>query len=291
MVLHQYDKKLILEDGSFYYGTGFGCDEERFFEIVFNTSPVGYQEILSDPSYTDQGVVMAYPLIGNYGIAAEDFESKTPSISAMIVREYCPEPSNWRSIMPLEEVMKRYRVVGLSGIDTRRLIQHIRDHGSCRAMITDISSDIAEAVARLKSYKLPTDAVSRVSRKKAEKYRNEAGRFHVVAIDCGMKENIIRSLVKRGCDVTVLRTRGNQYCQRTARQAADLRHLPGASDTLPVVWRKDLQTEIRSPRRQPSHKKPFYGQNRNHRAKPLLRGESEQPAKHTAHCNAYQPAG
>ena len=76
MVLHQYDKKLILEDGSFYYGTGFGCDEERFFEIVFNTSPVGYQEILSDPSYTDQGVVMAYPLIGNYGIAAEDFESK-----------------------------------------------------------------------------------------------------------------------------------------------------------------------------------------------------------------------
>ena len=204
MVLHQYDKKLILEDGSFYYGTGFGCDEERFFEIVFNTSPVGYQEILSDPSYTDQGVVMAYPLIGNYGIAAEDFESKTPSISAMIVREYCPEPSNWRSIMPLEEVMKRYRVVGLSGIDTRRLVQHIRDRGSCCAMITDISSDIAEAVARLKSYKLPTDAVSRVSRKKAEKYRNEAGRFHVVAIDCGMKENIIRSLVKRGCDVTVL---------------------------------------------------------------------------------------
>lgn len=97
MALHQYDKKLILEDGSFYYGTGFGYDEERFFEIVFNTSPVGYQEILSDPSYTDQGVVMAYPLIGNYGIAAEDFESKTPSISAMIVREYCPEPSNWRS--------------------------------------------------------------------------------------------------------------------------------------------------------------------------------------------------
>ena len=204
MVFHQYDRKLILEDSSVYYGTGFGCGEERFFEIVFNTSPVGYQEILSDPSYTDQGVVMAYPLIGNYGIAAEDFESRTPTIGALIVREYCPEPSSWRSIMPLEDVMKQYRVVGLSGIDTRRLVRHIRDHGSCRAMITDIAADTAEAVIRLKAYQLPTDAVKRVSRKEAEKYTGEAGRFHVAAIDCGMKENIIRSLVRHGCNVTIL---------------------------------------------------------------------------------------
>ena len=204
MMICKYDKKLILEDGSVYCGTGFGCEKEQAFEIVFNTSPVGYQEILSDPSYTDQGVVMAYPLIGNYGIAAEDFESRTPTISAMIVREYCPEPSNWRSIMPLEEVMKQYHVVGLSGIDTRKLVRHIRDHGSCRAMITDISSDTAKSVIRLNAYKLPTDAVGRVSRKEAEYYQSEARRFHVAAIDCGMKENIIRSLVRRGCDVTVL---------------------------------------------------------------------------------------
>ena len=204
MIPHKYDKKLILEDGSVYDGAGFGCGKELFFEIVFNTSPVGYQEILSDPSYTDQGVVMAYPLIGNYGITAEDFESRVPTIIAMIVREYCPEPSSWRSIMPLEDVMKQYNVAGISGIDTRRLVRHIRDHGSCRAMITDISSETAEAMVRLKAYKLPTDAVSRVSRKEAETCKSEAGRFHVAAIDCGMKENIIRSLVRHGCDVTVL---------------------------------------------------------------------------------------
>ena len=204
MIPSEYNKKLILEDGSEYYGAGFGCLEERMFEIVFNTSPVGYQEILSDPSYTDQGVVMAYPLIGNYGIAAEDFETRVPSIGALIVREYSPEPSNYRSIMPLEDMMLQYDIAGLSGVDTRKLVRHIRDHGSCRAMITDRSADTADALQRLRAYKLPTDAVSRVSRKNVEFYKSEAGRFHVAAIDCGMKENIIRSLVKRGCDVTVV---------------------------------------------------------------------------------------
>ena len=200
----EYNKKLILEDGSEYCGTGFGYEEARLFEIVFNTSPVGYQEILSDPSYTDQGVVMAYPLIGNYGIAADDVETKTPTIGALIVREYCPEPSNYRSIMPLEDVMKQYHVVGISGVDTRKLVRHIRDVGSCRAMITDISANTDEAVKDLREYVLPTDAVSRVSRKEKEVYKSDAGRFRVAAIDCGMKENIIRSLVKRGCNVTVL---------------------------------------------------------------------------------------
>ena len=200
----EYNRKLILEDGSVYYGKGFGSDAERIFEIVFNTSPVGYQEILSDPSYTDQGVVMAYPLIGNYGMTAEDFETKTPTIGAMIVREYCPEPSNYRSVDTLEEVMKRYGIVGISGVDTRKLVRHIRDVGSCRAIITDSKTIIVDAVCRLKAYKLPADAVSRVSRKSVEFYKSNAGRYHVAAIDCGMKENIIRSLLRRGCDVTVL---------------------------------------------------------------------------------------
>ena len=200
----EYDKKLVLEDGSVYCGKGFGYREERIFEIVFNTSPVGYQEILSDPSYTDQGVVMAYPLIGNYGIAADDFESRTPTIGAMIVREYNPEPSNYRSILTLEDVMKEYHVVGISEVDTRKLVRNIRDYGSCRAMITDISANTDEAVKELRERVLPTDAVSRVSRKEQEYYKSESGRYHVAAIDCGMKENIIRSLQKRGCNVTVL---------------------------------------------------------------------------------------
>ena len=200
----QFDRKLILENGALFFGKGFGCTDDRVVEIVFNTSPVGYQEILSDPSYTDQGVVMAYPLIGNYGIAADDFETKTPTIGAMIVREYNDEPSNYRSISTLENVMKEYHVVGISEGDTRKLVRNIRDYGSCRAMITDISADTDEAVKDLRKFVLPTDAVSRVSRKEIEKYKSEEGRFHVAAIDCGMKENIIRSLVKRGCDVTVL---------------------------------------------------------------------------------------
>lgn len=208
MIPLEYDKKLILEDGSEYSGKGFGyndCDARvRVFEIVFNTSPVGYQEILSDPSYTDQGVVMAYPLIGNYGIAADDFESRTPTMSAMIVREYCPEPSNYRSFMTLEDVMQQYHIVGISGVDTRKLVRHIRDVGSSRAMITDISANTDEAVKELREQVPPTDAVSRVSRKEPEFYKSEEGRFYVAAIDCGMKENIIRSMERRGCDVSVV---------------------------------------------------------------------------------------
>ena len=236
MLPFEYNKKLILDDGSVYCGKGFGYDDERVFEIVFNTSPVGYQEILSDPSYTDQGVVMAYPLIGNYGIAADDFETKIPSIAAMIVREYNPEPSNYRSIMPLEDTMKQYRVVGLGGVDTRKLVRNIRDHGSCRAIITDISADTAKAVKRLNEYKLPTDAVSRVSRKAPEFYQSEAGRFHVAAIDCGMKENIIRSLVARGCDVTVLpwNTRAEQIIELNP-DGLFLSNGPGDPEDVPEV--------------------------------------------------------
>lgn len=198
-----FDKKLILEDGSIYHGKGFGYTDERVFEIVFNTSPVGYQEILSDPSYTDQGVVLAYPLIGNYGMAEDDYETRVPTIGAMIVRKYNDEPSNYRCVNTLEEIMRRWQIVGISGVDTRKLVRHIRSIGSCRAMITD-AADTAEAIERLRSYKNPTDAVSHVSRKVIEQYTADAPRFHVVAVDCGMKENIIRSLQKRGCNVTVV---------------------------------------------------------------------------------------
>ncbi len=198
------NKVLILEDGSIYRGSGFGSDENRRFELVFNTSPVGYQEILSDPSYTDQGVVFAYPLIGNYGMNEDDYETRHPTIGAMIVREYNDEPSHNRSVNTLDEIMKRYGIVGISGVDTRMLVRHIRDVGSCRAMIADADVNAAKAVQELKAAILPTDAVARVSRKAVEAYPCENARFHVVAIDCGMKENIVRSLLRRGCDVTVV---------------------------------------------------------------------------------------
>ncbi len=124
-------RKIILEDGREFYGYAFGSLQDRVCEIVFNTSMAGYQEILSDLSYTDQAVVMTYPLIGNYGMAAEDYESEIPSIGAMIVREYNDEPSNFRSRQTLGEVMEKNGIPGITGVDTRALTRSIRDYGTC----------------------------------------------------------------------------------------------------------------------------------------------------------------
>ena len=197
-------RKIILEDGQEYCGLGFGYEADRVCEIVFNTSMVGYQEILSDPSYTDQAVVMTYPLIGNYGMAAEDYETEIPSISALIVREYCGEPSNFRSEETLDSVMKRYKIAGISQIDTRRLTRSIRDHGSRKALLTGADTPLEEGLALLRSSSLPHDAVSRASCQRSWISPAETERFHVAAIDCGMKRNIVRSLNRRGCRVTVV---------------------------------------------------------------------------------------
>ena len=114
-----YDKQLVLENGKQFFGYGFGADKSAINEIVFNTSMVGYQEIVSDPSYTDQMVVMTYPLIGNYGMTDEDYETKIPTMGGLIVREYNDQPSNFRYTKTLSEVLEEYGIPGISGIDTR----------------------------------------------------------------------------------------------------------------------------------------------------------------------------
>ena len=197
-------KKLVLEDGAEYYGHGFGCDCERVCEIVFNTSVVGYQEIISDPSYTYQAVVMTYPLIGNYGIADEDYETKVPTIGGLIVREYNDLPSNFRYTKTLSEVMEEYKIPGISGLDTRKLARSIRDLGSRRGIITSADTSVEEALEKIKNTPVPHDAVSKVSCKKRWYSRTANARYNVVAIDCGIKLNIIRSLNARGCNVTVM---------------------------------------------------------------------------------------
>ena len=197
-------RKLVFEDGSEYCGYGFGYDGDRVCEVVFNTSMVGYQEIISDPSYTDQAVVMTYPLIGNYGTADEDYETKTPTISGLIVREYNDLPSNFRYTKTLAEVMEEYRIAGICGIDTRKLARSIRDFGSRRALITDAETPTNKALAMLCLAPIPHDAVTRVSCKKRWYSRTANARLNVVAIDCGIKLNIIRSLNARGCNVTVM---------------------------------------------------------------------------------------
>ncbi len=203
-MMMDYNRKLILEDGEEYYGFAFGNPGDKVLEIVFNTSMVGYQEILSDPSYTDQAVVMTYPLIGNYGMAADDYETHIPTIGALIVREYNDEPSNFRSERSLDDVMRQYHIPGIWGVDTRKLTRSIRNKGSRKCLLTAADTPLDKGLAILSSVSLPNDAVSRVSRKEIQCADIPDARFHVVAIDCGMKENIVRSLNRRGCRVTIV---------------------------------------------------------------------------------------
>ena len=198
------DRKLILEDGSQYYGIGFGAETDRVCELVFNTSVVGYQEILSDPSYMDQAVVLSYPLIGNYGICDEDYESKLISPSALIVRDRNENPSNFRATRTLEEVLQENDVPGLYGVDTRKLVRSIRDLGARRGLITGADRPVEEGLEIIRRTELPHDAVKRCSCRKKWYSRTANPRYQVVAVDCGMKTNIIRMLNRNRCNVTIV---------------------------------------------------------------------------------------
>lgn len=197
-------KKLVLEDGREFTGLGFAADVERIGELVFNTSMVGYQEILSDPSYADQIIVMTYPLIGNYGITDEDYETKFPSIGGMIVKENNDSPSNFRYTKTLSEVLEENHIPAISGLDTRMLTRILRDAQGIRAIITDIDTPVEEAVDKIKAQPRPTNLVSKVSSKKRWFARTTNYKYDIVAIDCGMKLNMVRNLNNHGCNVTVV---------------------------------------------------------------------------------------
>lgn len=199
-----YNKKIVLENGQEFYGYGFGADKEAVNEIVFNTSMVGYQEIISDPSYTDQMVCMTYPLIGNYGVTDEDYETRIPTMGGLIVREYNDLPSNFRYTKTLSEVLDEYDIPGISGVDTRMITRIIRDEGSQKVMICNADVPYEDALKKVREYVIPTDMVSRVSCKKRWYSRTPNHKYDVVAIDCGIKHNIIRKLNEKGCNVTVV---------------------------------------------------------------------------------------
>lgn len=202
-----YEEKrrmLVLENGRYFVGKGFGSDETRIAEIVFNTSMVGYQEILSDPSYCGQMVVMSYPLIGNYGLADEDYESKGIYMSGFIVREYNDSPSNFRFTKTLSEVMRDNGAAGISRVDTREIVRIIRDEGAMRAMITDADRDVSECVAELKAYSLPHDQVSRVSSKNIWYSRTKNPEYNVAVVDCGVKLSMIKKLNAHSANVVVV---------------------------------------------------------------------------------------
>lgn len=195
-------KQLILENGAVFVGAGFGADQEMSGEVVFNTGMTGYQEILSDPSYCAQIVTLTYPLIGNYGINRDDFESISPAIHGLIVREVELEPSHWRSEESLDTLLKAKGIPGLSGIDTRKLTRMIREIGTLKGRICSMEVDVDQVVAELRGLPAITNQVSTVSTK--DPYHVPGKGNRVVLLDCGMKHGILLELIERNCDVVVV---------------------------------------------------------------------------------------
>lgn len=202
--MRKFTKKIVLENGAEFYGYGFGANREAINEIVFNTSMVGYQELISDSSYADQMVVMTYPLIGNYGITEEDYETKFPTIGGLIVREYNDIPSNFRYTKTLSEVLEEHDIPAIYGVDTRKITRIIRSEGSQKVIITDPDTPNHIALEKIKDYSYPTDMVARVSCKKRWFSRTANHKYDIVAIDCGIKYNIIRLMNQKGCNVTIV---------------------------------------------------------------------------------------
>jgi len=211
--------KLALEDGLVFTGFAFGAEGERFGEVVFNTSITGYQEILTDPSYKGQIVVMTYPHIGNYGVNAEDRESARPQVEGFVVRELSRQPSNCRAEQALEEYLRAHGIIGIEGVDTRALVRHIRIRGAMTGVLSTVDLDEASLVekARRAPPLVGRDLVREVLGSEAHTWQEGfTSRFaadllparpathHVVALDFGMKWNILRCLVQVGCRVTVL---------------------------------------------------------------------------------------
>lgn len=192
---------LILEDGTIFQGTSIGSPREVISEIVFNTSMTGYLEVLTDPSYAGQAVVMTYPLIGNYGICPQDMESAKPWPDGFIVRELSRMPSNFRSEDTIQTFLKQHDIPGICGIDTRTLTKILREKGTMNGMITTTEYDrLDDVLPKLKAY-TTGKVVERVTCAQKNVWKGKGPR--VALLDLGAKKNIARSLHNRGCQVTV----------------------------------------------------------------------------------------
>jgi carbamoyl-phosphate synthase small subunit len=209
---------LVLRDGRVFRGEALGARGEAWGEVVFNTAMSGYQEVITDPSYRGQIVVMTYPLIGNYGLNEEDVESRRPWVNGFVVKEAAAAPSSWRGRVSLDAYLRAHDIAGLQGIDTRALTRHLRDHGAQDGLLSSIDADVERLRARARE--LPglvgRDLVREVTC--AEPFSWSEGawepargyvappppRFRVVAYDAGIKLNILRQLASAGCGVTVV---------------------------------------------------------------------------------------
>ena len=229
---------LALEDGTVFHGTAFGAEGEKSGEVVFNTGMTGYQEVLTDPSYKGQIVTMTYTQVGNYGITPEDAESWQPWVEGFVVRESCEVPSNWRSAQSMTDYLRQNDIIGIEGLDTRKLTRHIRNAGAQIGVISTVDLDPESVVekarraprleevdlvrvvtcdrarewvdegyvgeAPAKTRQLALDMSVAAARPTARNVPAPVDRYRVVAVDCGIKQNILRHLYRRDCQVIVV---------------------------------------------------------------------------------------
>lgn len=197
------EARLVLQDGTLFKGSSRGAAGEAWGEVVFDTSMTGYQEILTDPSYCGHILTMTFPLIGNYGINGDDFESRRPFLRGLIAREFCRTPSNWRSIMTLEAYLKENGIIAMDDLDTRALTKHLRENGSMPGVITTADTPRAELLARLKNSPAggAPDLAPEVTTPEMYTWENDGA--HLVILDLGLKLSLGRLLHNTGCRVTV----------------------------------------------------------------------------------------
>jgi len=197
---------LALEDGTVVSGKLFGAEREAEGELVFNTAMTGYVEALTDPSYKGQILMMTYPLIGNYGVCREDFESDGVKVEGFVVKELCKHPSNWRSELSVDELLKEYDVPGIEGVDTRMITKRTRIYGAMKAVISIEENDVEKLVERARNQPSITelDLVDKVCVREPKRFEAEKPRYEVALLDHGIKMSIVRQLLLRNVSVEVL---------------------------------------------------------------------------------------
>lgn len=199
---------LLLEDGTIIEGKGFGAEKKVSGEIVFTTGMTGYVESLTDPSFAGQILMFTYPLIGNYGVTKNDYESDGIKVEGVVVREACSAPSNWRSEKDLESFLKEFNVPGISGVDTRALTKKIRTFGTMKAILQTSKRgfDLKKLKRELKEQKeiSEMDLVEKVSSKEIKILKTKNGKKHLVLVDCGVKMSIVKNLLKKKVNLTIV---------------------------------------------------------------------------------------